>query len=223
MGTCVDPVYLSIPGTKLRSEGTLLITHWGLSGPSTLKLSAYAARILNECNYQFHVSVNWIHTTNTQIVADTLRQTAMANTQKQLSSVRPYMLSARLWNYLIERAGFSVQQKWNELGSKSINKLTETLTNDTYTVAGKGTWKEEFVTCGGISLKSINLTTLESKACPNLFFAGEVVDVDGITGGFNLQAAWTMGYVVGLHLAKKPSNHQNITNHVNQKMGNVKV
>ena len=91
------------------------------------------------------------------------------------------------------------------------------------TVAGKGTWKEEFVTCGGISLKSINLTTLESKACPNLFFAGEVVDVDGITGGFNLQAAWTMGYVVGLNMAKEPSNHQNITNHVNQEMGNIKV
>lgn len=223
MGTSVAPVYLSIPGTKLRSEGTLLITHWGLSGPSTLKLSSYAARILNECNYQFHVSVNWIHITNTQIVADTLRQTAMANAQKQLHSVRPYMLSARLWNYLIGRARFSAQQKWNELGSKSIHKLTETLTNDTYTVAGKGTWKEEFVTCGGISLKSINLTTLESKACPNLFFAGEVVDVDGITGGFNLQAAWTMGYVAGLNLAKEPSNHQNITNHVNQEMGNIKV
>jgi len=109
------------------------------------------------------------------------------------------------------------------MGKKGCNLLIETLTNDLYQVNGKGAFKEEFVTCGGISLKSINLTTLESKACPNLFFAGEVIDVDGITGGFNLQAAWTMGYVAGLNLAKEPSNHQNITNHVNQKMGNIKV
>lgn len=203
MGTCVERVYLSIPSTKLRSEGAFLITHWGCSGPATLKLSAYAARIINQCKDRFCIAVNWVHQTNTNVVAEKLHETAIIHAQKQLGTIAPYHLPTRLWAYLIERTGLTIQQKWSELGRKSINKLTEMLTNDIYHVLGKGKWKEEFVTCGGVSLASVKPNTLESKVCNNLFFAGEVLDVDAITGGFNLQAAWTTGHIVGENIVKE--------------------
>ncbi|WP_028896409.1 NAD(P)/FAD-dependent oxidoreductase [Prevotella sp. HUN102] len=197
MGTVVEPVSLSIPSTKFRSQGPLLITHWGMSGPATLKLSSYAARYVSECDYEFPVSVNWLNETNASIVEERITGIIAKNPKKQLGSVRPYELSGRIWNYLIERAGLSPEKRWEELGKKSINKLIETLTNDTHRVSGRGTFRDEFVTCGGVSLKSINSNTLESKLCPGLFFAGEMLDIDAITGGFNLQAAWTTGKVAG--------------------------
>ena len=201
MGTVVDPVFLSIPSTKMRSEGALLLTHWGMSGPATLKLSSYAARMVSEKEYKFSVSVNWIHETNVSQVGERLSTLVILNSQKQLSSIRPYDLPGRLWLYLIDRMGIQATKKWGELSKKETNKLIETLTNDPYNVSGKGAWKDEFVTCGGISLSDINLNTLESKVYPHLFFAGELLDIDAITGGFNLQAAWTTGYVVGQNIA----------------------
>lgn len=202
MGTVADPVFLSVPAAKWRSEGPLLITHWGMSGPATLKLSSYAARMAAQQNYRFAVAVNWIHETNMGMVEKQINDIILKNGQKQIGNIRPYNLPGRLWVYLIERMGLCTDKKWSELGRKGINKLLETLTNDKYEVSGKGRWKEEFVTCGGISLSAVNLNTLESKVCPHLFFAGEVLDIDAITGGFNLQAAWTTGYTVGQHIVE---------------------
>ena len=202
MGTVVDPVFTSIPGTKHRAEGPLLITHWGMSGPAVLKLSSHSARHLHESNYQVRVAVNWVHETNRQLVEDNIRGIIAANPQKQLANIRPYNLPSRLWLYLVQKMNYPAEKKWSELGKKGCNLLIETLTNDLYQVQGKGAFKEEFVTCGGISLSCIDLHTLESKVCPHLFFAGEVLDIDAITGGFNLQAAWTTGYVVGQHIVE---------------------
>lgn len=200
MGTVVEPVYTCIPGTKLKAEGPLLITHWGMSGPAVLKLSSHAARHLQENNYQVKIAVNWVYESNHSLVEENIRGIIAANPQKQLASIRPYDLPSRLWLYLIQKMGYAAEKKWSELGKKGCNLLIETLTNDLYQVNGKGAFKEEFVTCGGISLSSVDLHTLESKVCQHLFFAGEVLNIDAITGGFNLQAAWTTGYVVGQHI-----------------------
>ncbi len=205
-GTVVEPVYTGIPGTKFKSEGPLLITHWGMSGPAVLKLSSHSARHLHENGYQVKIAVNWVHETNRSLVEENLRGIIAANPQKQLASIRPYHLPSRLWLYLILKMQYAPEKKWAELGKKGINLLIEMLTNDQYPINGKGAFKEEFVTCGGVSLSNIDLNSLESKVCPHLFFAGEVLDIDAITGGFNLQAAWTTGYVVGQHIVESSDN-----------------
>ena len=197
MGAVVTPVQLSIPSTKFRSQGALLITHWGMSGPATLKLSSYAARHLAEQNYQSPVAINWVNETNAQLVEQNVMDLALLNQKKQVANVRPYDLPSRVWSYLLERSNIEKEKRWGEVGRKMMNKLVETLTNDVHQIAGKGTFRDEFVTCGGVSLKSINPNTLESKVCSGLYFAGEVLDIDAITGGFNLQAAWTTGFVAG--------------------------
>lgn len=197
MGTVVDPATVSIPATKFKAQGALLITHWGMSGPAILKLSSHAARHLHECNYRETVSINWINENDRSCVESELQETASRNPQKLLTSTHPFALPSRLWQYLTERAGIAPERKWAEVGKKGMNRLVETLTNDCHSISGRSTYKEEFVTCGGISLKSIDSNTLESKLCPGLHFAGEVLDIDAITGGFNLQAAWTTGFIVG--------------------------
>ena len=197
MGTVTDPVTLSIPTTKHRSTGALLITHWGMSGPATLKLSSYAARYINEQHYCFNVAVNWLNETNAETVRERLLTLAATHPKKQLNSIRPDNLSARVWQYLLQKASLDSGKPWAELGRKGLHKLVETLTNDIYLITGKGVFRDEFVTCGGVGLDCIHLQTLESKICPNLFFAGEVLDIDAVTGGFNLQAAWTTGFVAG--------------------------
>lgn len=201
-GIVVDPVSLSIPSTKFKSEGALLITHWGMSGPATLKLSAHAARYLYEHEYKVNVAINWVNEKNAAIVEQQLTKIVQNNQKKQLSGIVPYQLTTRIWQYLLERSGLDSKKRWDELGRKGMNKLIETLTNDVHTTQGKGRFKDEFVTCGGISLQSVNACTLESKVCRHLYFAGEVLDIDGITGGFNLQAAWTTGYVAGKSAAE---------------------
>ncbi len=224
MGTVVENAAIGIVGEKMRSEGPLLITHWGMSGPAVLKLSSYAARFSHEHQYRFNVSVNWIGESNTSIIADIIRTTAEANASKFVTNAQPLIhhsvdnrewenssqnggikrgvLPTRLWDYLMQKIGIPADKRWNETGKKWQNKIVEVLSNDIYHVEGKSSWREEFVTCGGISLSSINPSTLESKHMPGLFFAGEVTDVDAITGGFNLQAAWTMGYVAGESAAR---------------------
>ncbi|MBF1443529.1 MAG: NAD(P)/FAD-dependent oxidoreductase [Prevotella pallens] len=197
MGTVVEHVLLSIPATKFHSNGALLITHWGMSGPATLKLSSYAARYLAENNNKTPVSVNWVNETNAQSVAQNITAIATENAKKQIVNTRPYNLPTRLWEYLLQRANIEKEKRWIDIGKKAMHKLIETLTNDVHQIEGKGSFRDEFVTCGGVSLKSINPNTLESKVCKGVFFAGEVLDVDAITGGFNLQAAWTTGYVAG--------------------------
>ncbi len=204
MGTVVEDVSVAIVGTKLRATGPLLVTHWGMSGPAVLKLSSYGARHVNDCGYKFQISVNWVGL-NGAMVGEQLQNIIENNRRKQLSSVHPFGLPSRLWQYILYKVGLDVDKRWDELGKKGINKLVETLTNDLYNVTGKGAFREEFVTCGGVSLGNINLNTMESKVCPHLFFAGEVLDVDAITGGFNLQAAWTTGYVAGKSMGELTS------------------
>ena len=195
-GLVVNDVTAMLPGTKLRADGPLLITHWGVSGPAILKLSSYAARHLAENDYKVSLSVNWLQKDE----ADTqsaLSEMTIRQPQKQLSTLNPFGLSQRLWNHLLtEGLGERNQIRWAEMSRKDMNRLTNTLVNATYPVVGRAPFKDEFVTCGGVSLKSINPATLESRHVPLLYFAGEVLDIDGITGGFNFQAAWTTAYVV---------------------------
>lgn len=197
MGIVVEKTIVSIPSTKLKSEGPLLITHWGMSGPAILKLSAFGARILSNKQYNFSVQVNWVNEPNNNIVTDELKAIANKHPNKFMVSVKPYLLPERLWLFLLEKSGFSKDKKWKDLGKNGLNKLVRILTNDEYSVKGKTTFKEEFVTCGGVSLDSIDVKTMRSKICKNLYFAGEVMDVDGITGGYNFQAAWTTAFIAG--------------------------
>ena len=212
MGTVVDPVIASMPGTKFRAEGPLLVTHWGMSGPAVLKLSAHAARHLSESGYRADVAVNWTGDSRRTAAETEIGGIIAGCPQKQLASVRPFDLPARLWHYIIRRTGHSAERRWGELGRKGVNRIVETLTNDIYHITGKGRFRDEFVTCGGVALSSVNMHTLESKHCSGLFFAGEILDVDAITGGFNLQAAWTMGHVVGQHIADRhlPGDTKNV-------------
>jgi predicted Rossmann fold flavoprotein len=188
MGTVVEATAM-IPGTKMRASGPLLITHWGMSGPCILRLSSYAARLLNEHQYQMPLSVNWTSLKENEVQEELLnfcRQYA----QKQLPSMRPFDLPQRLWNYLTEKAlAGRAHAPWGSLNQKELNRLTNSLINDTYQIAGRAPFKDEFVTCGGIDLASVNPSTLESREHPHLYFAGEVLDIDGVTGGFNFQAA----------------------------------
>ena len=201
MGTVADPVVTAIPGTKMRAEGALLVTHWGMSGPAVLKLSSYAARWLAEHDYKSPLAVNWTGRRTRQEVEEELLQLQTINPRKQLGTLHPFGLPSRLWLYIVNKLGLNTAKPWGEIGRKTLNRLVETLVNDQYTIEGKGSFREEFVTCGGVSLQSVNVKTLESKVCPGLFFAGEVLDIDAITGGFNLQAAWTTGVVAGLSAA----------------------
>lgn len=196
MGTVVDNANASLVGTKFNAAGPLLITHWGMSGPAILKLSSYVARYLAENEYSATLSVNWFGGLGEQDVRDRILSLSKDNPQKQILNSHPSELPSRLWTYMITKAGIREDTRWAELGSKGMNRLVNTLINDEYQIRGKSRFKEEFVTCGGVALSNINLNTLESKNHPGLYFAGEVLDVDAITGGFNLQAAWSMGYTV---------------------------
>ena len=201
MGLVVD-ASVAIPGTAFKADGPLLITDWGLSGPAVLKLSSYAARHLHEVDYQAPLSVNWL-ARNEAETREILLETAAGNPRKQVSNTPVSELQARLWNHLIARAGLRSDIRWAELGSKGLNRLVSTLTQDSYTIAGKTKFREEFVTCGGVALTNLEPSTLESKRHPGLYFAGEVLDIDAITGGFNLQAAWTTGAAVARSIAAK--------------------
>ena len=201
MGLVVEAT-VSIPGTTFKADGPLLITDWGLSGPAVLKLSSYAARHLHDAGYKSPLSVNWLSLSEAETRA-LLEELSTANPRKQVSNTPPAGLQARLWNYLTVKAGLRPDIRWAELGSKGLNKLVNTLAQDSYTIAGKTKFRDEFVTCGGVALSNLNPATLESKQYPGLYFAGEVLDIDAITGGFNLQAAWTTGYVAAQSIASK--------------------
>ena len=196
MGTVVDDATAFIPGTGFRASGPLLITHWGMSGPAILKLSSHAARELHDHHYQMPLSVNWTSRKDPEILQQ-LQDIISRHPQKQLNTIRPFDLPSRLWNYLLEKTlGERAKNRWQNLNKKELNRLVNTLCNDSYQIAGRAAFKDEFVTCGGISLAAVNPTTLESKDLPHVYFAGEVLDIDGITGGFNFQTAWTTAYTV---------------------------
>ena len=204
MGLVVDGCSVQIPGTRLHADGPLLITHWGMSGPAILRLSSYAARLLADSGYRLPLSVNWVSLNDVHIQA-ALYEHAMRQPQKQLSTNNPFGLPQRLWTYLMQKAlGNHTQPRWSELNKKDINRLVNVLCNDTYQIAGRAAFKDEFVTCGGVSLKALNPSTLESRHVPRLYFAGEVLDIDGVTGGFNFQAAWTTAYTVARSISLSP-------------------
>jgi len=195
MGLSVPNALISIEGTKLKNSGSLLITHWGMSGPAVLKLSSFGARLLSDKKYNFNISVSWCGESNFEKIKDELQSIITENKQKKLFNIRPFNFPKRFWSYLLERSDLSEEKPWGELGKKQLNKLVQIICNDIYSVKGKTTFKEEFVTCGGISFESINIKTMESKHIKNLYFAGEILDIDGVTGGFNFQAAWTTAFI----------------------------
>jgi len=197
MGVVANHATINIQGTKLKSSGPLLITHWGMSGPAILKLSAHGARLLSKKQYTFTAQVNWISVTNNDAVAEELRNIKTDHPKKYISNIKPFELPARLWDFILAKCEIDLEKPWGDIGKKQINKLVTHLTNDIYQVKGKTTFKEEFVTCGGVSLESIDMNTMQSCHIPNVYFAGEVMDIDGITGGYNFQAAWTTAFIAG--------------------------
>jgi predicted Rossmann fold flavoprotein len=194
MGISVKDCLVRIPELKLEESGPVLITHWGLSGPAILKLSARAARDLNNLEYHFSVAVNWVSDYHESSALEMLKSYRL-DAKHEVNGKNPFGLTTRLWLYLISKAGLPDLIRWKDISNPLLVSLSKVLTADQYTVSGKTTFKEEFVTAGGVDLKEINPLTMESLLCKGLFFAGEVMDVDGITGGYNFQHAWSSGWI----------------------------
>ena len=203
MGVVADNATVKINGTKLSSQGPLLITHWGMSGPAILKLSAWGARELSNSNWHFTISVNWASEYNENTAREKLQSIRFETAAKKIINTNPFTLPQRLWQYLLKQSDINEDIRWADLPAKEQNKLIKNLCVQEFIVKGKTTFKEEFVTAGGISLNEIDHNTLQSKIVPNLFFAGEVLDVDGITGGFNFQNAWTTGWIAAKAISNK--------------------
>lgn len=199
MGNVVEKTKVKIEGSKLIGTGPLLITHWGMSGPAILQLSAWGARYLFERNYEFAILVNWLDETSETELRSQIERVVLDHGGKMIANLNPFPMTSRLWEHLLVRSEIPHDLRWKDMGRKQINKIVNTLLNDRYEVRGKTTFKEEFVTAGGIDLKEVDFKTMESRIVPGLFFAGEVLDIDGITGGFNFQAAWTTGFIAGIH------------------------
>jgi hypothetical protein len=195
-------IRLSIPGkASLEQTGPLLITHWGLSGPAILKLSAWGARVLHECRYQAPLLINWLPQYNSESLRKMLLAVKSQLPQRAISSNCPVPLPRRIWQRLVAAVGIGAEDRWAGLSNKTLNQLIQELTQGQYLIKGKGVFKEEFVTCGGVSLKEVNFKTMESRCCPKLYFAGEILDIDGVTGGFNFQSAWTTAWISGNAMA----------------------
>lgn len=195
MGVAVEPVTVKIIDTNIETEGPLLITHWGMSGPAVLKASAFGARELANLQYRFTAEINWLSGHGEEDMFEDLCWYKMQHPAQKVVTTSHLHIPKRLWEFLVAKSGIDLHLKWGDAPHKLIRSLAKTLTADRYSVSGKTTFKEEFVTCGGIDLKEIDFRTMESKLHKGLFFAGEVIDVDGVTGGFNFQNAWTTGYI----------------------------
>lgn len=195
MGIVQEHASVKIAGEKWSCQGPLLITHWGMSGPAVLKCSAFGARLLEMKGYHSGILVNWTGELQTGEVRSELEK--WQKSEKRISNVPQFGIKSRLWLFLLKKAGIREEQRWTEMGPKQLNRLSEVIANDAYTMKGKTTFKEEFVTAGGIDLSEIDVKTMQSKKYNGLFFAGEVMDIDGITGGFNFQAAWTTAFIAG--------------------------
>ena len=196
---------VKVKNSKLTATGPLLITHWGMSGPGILRLSAWGARELFDKNYQFALQVNWLNDTSTLEAEEQLRELKLEHSKKTVAKKSPFDFPNRLWESLVIASEISAETKWADLSKKQLQNLALQLTAGEYQVNGKSTFKEEFVTAGGIDLKEINFKTMESKVLENLYFAGEIVNIDAITGGFNFQNAWTGGFIITAHLSKNLS------------------
>jgi predicted Rossmann fold flavoprotein len=200
-GVSVNRVRLRITTegkTQLEQTGPLLITHWGLSGPAVLKLSAWGARELHASRYQATLSINWLPDFSQEEVLQKLLAVKNEWAKKAIALHRGVDLPHRLWQYIIFGIGITRENRWAEISNKTLNQLLQQLTAGQYLISGKGVFKEEFVTCGGVKLKEVDFKTMESRLVPGLYFAGEILDIDGVTGGFNFQSAWTTGYLAGL-------------------------
>lgn len=187
---------VKVKNTKLEASGPLLITHWGMSGPGILRLSAWGARELSNKNYQFVIQVNWLNDKTFEETSNILRELKLEHSKKAVSKKSPFEFPNRLWESIVLASGIDAEAKWADITKIQLTNLTNQLTNAEFQVNGKSTFKEEFVTAGGIDLKEVNFKTMESKILPNLYFAGEIVNIDAITGGFNFQNAWTSGFIV---------------------------
>lgn len=196
-GVSVPDANVQVSGTKYSARGPLLVTHWGLSGPAILRLSAWGARELHAQGYNFTVQVNWLGDKPLSDVLSDLNQLKQENPRKQIGSHAQFGLPARLWERLAEAGGISTGLRWADAGKPTLQRLASELVAGGFAVRGKSTFKEEFVTAGGVDLREVNFKTFESKLFPGLYFAGEVLDIDAITGGFNFQAAWTGGWIAG--------------------------
>ncbi len=197
MGNVVEETTVRIEATKLMANGPLLITHWGMSGPAVLKLSAWGARLLADKNYHFSILVNWLNERKENDVRLEIEKVIEGHGGKMIGNLNPYPMTNRLWNFLLQKSLIEPSHRWKEIGKKGVNRLVNILLNDRYEVSGKTTFKEEFVTAGGIALEEVDFKSMESRVVPGLFFAGEVLDIDGVTGGFNFQAAWTTAWIAG--------------------------
>lgn len=197
MGITVEKANVKIIGTKFSQQGPVLITHWGLSGPAVLKLSAFAARELHKADYDFKININWLTAYNEQTLKAKFLQIRNELASQKIVNRNPFLFPQRLWEYFLQRSGINANIRWADLPAKQQNILIKILCAQEFHVKGKTTFKEEFVTAGGIKLNEIDANTMQSKIVPRLFFAGEVMDVDGITGGFNFQHAWTSGWIAG--------------------------
>jgi len=201
MGVSVENARVKIIGTKLEQEGPLLITHWGLSGPAILKLSAWGARQLAICNWQFSILINWLPEYNEQRLQSVFQSLRFDNASQKIVNRNPFGLPQRLWEFLLQHSEVNKEKRWADLPVKEQNKLIKNLCACEFTIKGKTTFKEEFVTAGGINLSEVDANTMMSKKLNNLFFAGEILNVDGITGGFNFQHAWTSGFIAAKSIA----------------------
>lgn len=184
-----------VKGAKLEAAGPLLITHWGMSGPAILRVSAWGARELFDKNYQFTLQVNWLNDIDAEDCENQLKELRQENAKKTVTKFSPYDFPNRLWQSLVNAAGIQPETRWADLNKNQLQALAQQLTNGHFQVNGKSTFKEEFVTAGGIDLKEVNFKTMQSKLLPNMYFTGEVLNIDAITGGFNFQNAWTGGYI----------------------------
>jgi predicted flavoprotein YhiN len=202
-GISVGAVEVSVPAAKLRERGPLLVTHWGLSGPAILRLSAWGARALHKFNYQFPLQINWLPHLHADAIAAELKSRRKAQPARLVVNVPVTPLPARLWEQLVLAAGIARDTRWAALSRAAQHQMVQQLIHTEFPVTGKSLNQDEFVTCGGVRLGEVNFKTMESKVCPGLFFAGELLDIDGVTGGFNFQAAWTTGWLAGKAMAAK--------------------
>lgn len=200
-GVTVPLVEASVPGTKLRERGPVLFTHWGLSGPAILRLSAWGARVLHELDYKFTLQISWLPELTEAALREQLFSRGRSQPAKLVLNWPIPPLTARLWEKLVKGAGLKLTTRWSTLGREGTHRLVQKLLRTELPVTGKSLNKDEFVTCGGVRLKEVNFKTMESRITPGLYFAGELLDIDGITGGFNFQSAWTTGYLAGRAMA----------------------
>jgi predicted Rossmann fold flavoprotein len=201
-GVSVANAKVRLPGAKLEQSGPLLITHWGLSGPAVLKLSAWGARFLHDRHYRTPVLINWLPQYNPEVLRQQLLGVKSQLSQRLVVSSCPFPIPRRLWERLTSAIGIDEPKRWADISNKTLDRLLQELVQGEYQISGKGAFKEEFVTCGGVNLKEVDFKTMESRRCRGLYFAGEILDIDGVTGGFNFQSAWTTAWLAGIAIGK---------------------